>query len=273
MNCKFCSSTKVVKYGTKAGNQYYLCRDCGRKFADNKALEGMRKPKVVVATALSLFYDGLSIEAISRELKSIFNVEVKPINIWRWIIKFSNTANEYLGQFKAHVSSTWIVDETVVGINGKNYWFWDVIDEKTRFLLATHISYARTIKDVKQVFEKCKQSSARNPRVIISDKMRAYIQGISSVFNVSHLQSQGFDANINTNLIERFHGTLKQRTKVMRDLKTVNTARIVLNGFVANYNFFRPHMELRDSTPAKMAGITLPFDNWQSFIEYWSKLP
>lgn len=32
-------------------------------------------------------------------------------------------------------------------------------------------------------------------------------------------------------------------------------------------------MELKDSTPAKVAGITLPFDSWQGFIEYRSKLP
>ena len=272
MKCKFCQSSKVVKYGTKAGNQYYLCRDCGRKFADNDALEGMRKPKIVVATALSLFYDGLSTEAISRQIKSIFAIDVEPTNVWRWVIKFSRMADRFLGQFKAHVSPIWVVDETVVGINGKNYWFWDVIDEKTRFLLATHISYARTITDAKELFEKCKERSARKPRIIISDKMRAYIQGISGVFEVSHLQSQGFTADINTNLIERFHGTLKQRTKVMRDLKTVDTARIVLNGFIVHYNFFRPHMELKDSTPAKVAGITLPFDSWQGFIEYRSKL-
>lgn len=48
---------------------------------------------------------------------------------------------------------------------------------------------------------------------------------------VVHLQSEGFDSDVNTNLIERFHGTIKQRTKVMRDLKDKKSARVVMDGY------------------------------------------
>jgi transposase-like protein len=80
--------------------------------------------------------------------------------------------------------------------------------------------------------------------------------------------AQGLTAEINTNLIERFHSTLKERYKVMRGLKTMESAWIVLNGFVANYNFFRPHMTLNNTTPAQAAGIKLPFNDWEGFIRY-----
>jgi transposase-like protein len=36
--CKYCNSLNTVKYGTFEGTQYYWCKDCQRKFADNKAL-------------------------------------------------------------------------------------------------------------------------------------------------------------------------------------------------------------------------------------------
>ena len=36
--CKFCGSSDVVKNGTRAGTQYWLCKECGRGFVDNKAL-------------------------------------------------------------------------------------------------------------------------------------------------------------------------------------------------------------------------------------------
>ena len=42
MNCKFCQSPRTMKYGCKAGTQYYKCNACGRKFAGRIAPEGMR---------------------------------------------------------------------------------------------------------------------------------------------------------------------------------------------------------------------------------------
>ena len=68
-------------------------------------------------------------------------------------------------------------------------------------------------------------------------------------------------------MIERFHSTLKERTKVMRGLYTVASARLFLDGWLVHYNFFRPHMSLRDRTPAMVAGILFPFRNWKDITE------
>lgn len=71
----------------------------------------------------------------------------------------------------------------------------------------------------------------------------------------------------NTNYIERFHSTLKSRTKVMRGLHTVESAKKYLDGWLVHYNFFRPHMSLKDSTPVRVAGIQFPFRNWKDITE------
>jgi len=71
----------------------------------------------------------------------------------------------------------------------------------------------------------------------------------------------------NTNLIERFHSTLKERTKVMRGLHTLKSARRFLDGWLVHYNFFRPHTSLQDRTPAQVAGIRFPFRNWKDVCE------
>ena len=34
-----------------------------------------------------------------------------------------------------------------------------------------------------------------------------------------------------------------------------------------HYDFFRPHMSLRDRTPAQVAGIKFPFRNWKDLTE------
>jgi len=72
--CKYCGSKNVVKYGKKGDTQYYLCKDCNHTFAWNNTLPGMRYPPYQIATAISLFYDGLSIDAIRRQLDSIYRV-------------------------------------------------------------------------------------------------------------------------------------------------------------------------------------------------------
>jgi hypothetical protein len=63
------------------------------------------------------------------------------------------------------------------------------------------------------------------------------------------------------------HGTIKSRTKVMRGLHTVESARLFLDGWLVHYNFFRPHMSLRDRTPAQVAGIRFPLRNWKDVTE------
>src|SRR5436309_3383420 len=65
VTCKFCGSTDVVKDGVRGDVQYYWCNACERKFAGNNALPGMRVPPDRIATALSLFYEGLSLEEIT----------------------------------------------------------------------------------------------------------------------------------------------------------------------------------------------------------------
>jgi len=83
----------------------------------------------------------------------------------------------------------------------------------------------------------------------------------------AHMQGKPFVDKDSTNIIERFHGTIKSRTKVMRGLHTIESARLFMDGWLVHYNFFRPHMSLRDMTPAQVAGIRFSFRNWKDITE------
>ena len=107
--------------------------------------------------------------------------------------------------------------------------------------------------------------------LVTLNKTSAYVQGISGGFDVADMRPQGFTTEINTNLIERFHGTLKDRINILRGFKSVRTAKLILDGFVVNYNFFRPHMTLNNTTPAQEAGINLTFNTWEGLLRYLSK--
>jgi len=71
----------------------------------------------------------------------------------------------------------------------------------------------------------------------------------------------------NTNLIERFQGILKSRTKVMRGLKTPETALVILDGWLVYYNFFRPHEGLDNKTPAEKAGLNISLKDWLDVVK------
>jgi putative transposase len=86
--------------------------------------------------------------------------------------------------------------------------------------------------------------------------------------DAKHIQTTPFEKSAeSTNLIERWQGTLKERTKVMRGLKTIESMNEFLKGWVIHYNFFRPHLSLNDRTPAKVAGINFPYANCKELIE------
>lgn len=60
---------------------------------------------------------------------------------------------------------------------------------------------------------------------------------------------------MNNNRIERLHGTIRERNKVMRAIKKTNSA--VIEGQRIYYNHIRPHQSLNGKTPAQAAGIDL----------------
>ena len=273
VKCKFCGSRNLVRYGKYRGIQRYLCRDCNRKGADNDAMPGQQSSPDIIGAAISMFYEGMSFNGISRQLQQMYHVRVSATTLYRWVVRYSQKASKIASEVKLGKGKEWVVDETTVKVGRENLWFWDIIDSDSRFLIASHLSTGRTTRDAEAVMKKAQEKVEKPPDFIISDKLAAYLDGIERVFGADtfHVQSQGFRGRINTNLIERFHGTLKGRTKVMRGLKKRDTAKTILDGFLIHYNFFRPHQTLQGRTPAEVAGVQLPYDNWAEVVREGKK--
>ncbi len=269
LTCKYCQSENVIKYGKYKDTQYYYCKDCKRKFAGLDTIPKMQYSTSKVADALNMYYEGMSLKEIRRNFIQQHNDYISDRTVLNWVNRFSKLAIIEAGKYKPNVGSVWVADETVLDIDGKNIWFWDMIDTKTRFLVASHMSYTRTTKDAQALMKQAYDCTGKIPRIIYTDKLRAYLDGIELTFgaDTQHKQGSPFDVENNTNLIERFHSTIKSRTKVMRGLHTLESARLFMDGWLVHYNFFRPHMSLKDRTPASVAGIRFPFRNWKDVTE------
>jgi hypothetical protein len=67
----------------------------------------------------------------------------------------------------------------------------------------------------------------------------------------------------NNNRVERLNGTLRERAKVQRGLKTVKT--LITEGQRIHYNFIKPHMALEGKTPGEVAGLGIK--GWKQLLE------
>jgi len=267
--CKYCQSESVIKYGKRKGVQYHYCKACGRKFANVDTIPKMQYPTHQIAGVLNMYFEGMSLMEIRRNLMQQHDIVISDATAYNWVQRFSKLAIMEADKYKPDVGRLWVADETVIDIDGKNVWFWDMIDIKTRFLIASHMSYTRTTKDAEALMRQAYDRTGKIPRIIYTDRLRAYLDGIELTFgaDTEHRQGGPFDIEDNTNLIERFHSTIKSRTKVMRGLHTLESARFFMDGWLVHYNFFRPHMSLNDKTPASVAGIRFPFRNWKDIIQ------
>jgi transposase-like protein len=242
----------------------------------------MKTPAKQVASALSMYYEGMSQNAIRRQLQQDYGNYPSDATVYEWILKYTDTAVKEARDYHPHVGDVWIADETYVRVDKKKpneanignpyvkskkaKWviFWDIIDAKTRFLLASHITTTRGTKDAQDLMEKAAARAGKVPRVVVTDKLAAYLDGIELAFgaDTKHKRGAPFDIQNNTNLIERFHGTLKARTKVMRALKNRDTLEKFADGWLVHYNFLRLHEALKGKTPAEVANTGFPHKNW-----------
>jgi transposase-like protein len=267
--CKVCGSRHVVKFGHKKGIQNWLCRDCGHKFVDNKALPGMKVPTDTIGSAVGMFYEGMSLNAIRRQTQQRDNIYPSDSTVYGWIQRYTKQAIQTANAQKPQVGDVWVADETVIKVNGKNTWFWDVIDVKTRFLLASRVSATRGARDAYALMMEASQRAGKTPKVVVTDQLLSYLDGIELAFggDTKHIRAKTLTSEPAKSLIERFHGSLKDRTKVMRGLKSRESADLILDGWLVHYNFFRPHETLGDSTPAQKAGLKFEYKNWLDVVK------
>ena len=268
VRCPRCASSEIVKRGFYSGNQRFTCKTCARRFFQSAdTLDGKAAQ---IGAAVNMYYDGLSYKRIAENIAEMFDrPEPSKRSIYQWVRTYTNKAIDEMKEHKAHTGDEWVADEMVLKVGGRNYWNWNVMDSKTRYILASHLSDSRDKNDAAAVMQKARDAAANLPKRIKTDRLRSYIDGIDMVFGgeVEHVQSEGIYARVNNNLSERLQGTFRERAKVMRGLQSQKTGQRFLDGWVINYNVFRPHDGLRGQTPAEAADVRPPFKEWEDLAK------
>src|SRR2546425_1365001 len=279
--CDRCASVRVIRYGTSGTKQAYWCKDCAHKFTPSLLKKARYTPEMITLT-LDLYFSGLSLRKVARTLNDHFGTEMGATSIYRWIQRFVPQISEYAKTLTPKLSGIWHADELFVKMKGghkivmKNTgemtiaYLWNVMDRKTRFLLASKLSPHRSVIGASiALSEALKTAHDSKPETVLTDSAKAYHEGIAIAFGADkpkHIARAGIvKPDANNNRIERLNGTLRERVKVQRGWKTMKTP--IAEGQRLHYNFVKPHIALQGQTPAEVAGIGVQGDKWLELLK------
>ena len=266
--CDKCGSHNIVKNGMRHNKSgvvcRFLCKDCGFRFTDKQGFRRRRSDPEKIALALDLYFRGLSVRKVAEHFKQVYNLDVSHMTIYRWVEHYSRLAANWMNHQQVQTGTRWHIDETVVKVDGKARYLWNVLDGESRFLLATHVSDNRSLANTRKPMKNAKKATSNRPTEVFTDGMQSYAKAVRKEFGSSkkgvriywspHVRVPSIRAKESNNLVERLHGTEKERVKVMRGFDKDMGCASLMEGFRVHYNMVKNHQGL-GVTPGESAGI------------------
>ena len=272
--CKYCDSGNIVKRGirkNKSGNvQIWFCTDCKKRFTANFGFESMRYDESVITGALQMYYSGMSTRDISNHYEML-GIEVSDVTVYNWVSKYSKMVSTYLNGIVPRVGDWFRADEVWIKVAGEQKYLFASMDDDTRYWLASDMAETKFQHNADNLLQLTKLQAGKNPRNFITDGLPAYGKSSKKVFgkktnHVRHIHLTGKRDRDNNNKMERLNGEIRDREKVFRGLKKMDTP--ILEGMKAYYNFTKKHGSLNGKTPAEEAKITVDGKNkWKTIIQ------
>ena len=138
VNCPYCKSESVIKWGKQKGNQRYRCKGCDKSFTDTGAVGGRRVPAEQIGAAVRMFYSGMSYKQIGENMADMYDIpEPSKQTIYAWVRDYTDKASDAMDSYKAKTGQHWVADESSVDVGGEQMWIWNIMDEESRYILAS----------------------------------------------------------------------------------------------------------------------------------------
>ena len=273
--CLFCNSNNIIKDGVRHNKrsgdiQKFYCKDCDRYFTTNLGFEGMRAPPQVITAAMQLYFTGESLRNVQKFLR-LQGYDVNHMTVYRWIKKYIGLMEKYLEKIQPKVSDVWRTDEMYLKISGNLKYLYAIMDDETRFWIAQQVAHTKYTEDVRPLFKDAKEIAGKKPMTLISDGARNFEEACRREYftmampKTKHVRHIHISGDKNNNKMERLNGEIRDREKVMRGLKKMDTP--ILKGCQIYHNYIREHEGLNGRTPADIAGIKVEGnDKWRTLI-------
>jgi putative transposase len=169
-------------------------------------LKHIRTNSAIIVYGLYLYFSSRSYRLASKSLEPM--VKRTHVSIWKWVQKYSKIADRF--KVNRHLVKEIFVDETLLKINGQNYWLWIAYEPNIRSCLMLHISKDKTIFVCYQFFKQLRRKYGR--KLIYTDGARWY----NTACKWLRLKHIVYETGMK-NLMERFIQQIKDRTECFDD--------------------------------------------------------
>lgn len=280
-SCLACGSDKIVRHRirhNKGGDiQRYSCKACGKRVTLNIGFEKMHTTPKAITSAMQLYFTGESLRNVQNFLK-LQGVRVSHVSVYNWITKYVKLMDGYMQKFQPELSGTWRTDELYVKVKGNPKYMYALMDDETRFWIAQQVADTKYTQDVRPMLKEGAEFAGKKPDVLISDGARNFQEAYRKEYwsnvapRTSHIQHIHIAGDHNNNKMERLNGEVRDREKVVRGVKKMDSP--IFKGTQIYHNYVRPHQGLEGKTPAEAANIHIEGSNkWLTIIQNASHVP
>jgi putative transposase len=165
-----------------------------------------RTNPAIIAYGIYMYFNSRSYRCTSKSLEYI--IRRSHVSIWKWVQKNANVADCF--RIYKHGIKEIFVDETLIQIDGKDYWLWIAYEPNIKRCLMMHISRERTILVCYQFFKQLRNRFGR--KTIFTDGATWYYQ----VCRWLRMKHYIYESDLK-NKMERFVQKIKDRTECFDD--------------------------------------------------------
>ncbi len=133
-----------------------------------------RLPAEALAHAVWLYFRFSLSLRMAEDLLAARGIMVSQQTVWIWGERFGRAfSSEIRRRSAGRLGDKWHLDEAVVLIGGTRHWLWRAVDQDG-FVREVLVQSRRNAKAAKRLMRKLLKRQGRAPRVMITDKLRAY---------------------------------------------------------------------------------------------------
>jgi putative transposase len=153
-----------------------------------------------------LYFNSRSYRLASKSLEPL--KKRTHVAIWKWVQKYASFQDRF--RVKKNMIKEIFVDETLIKINGQNWWLWIAYEPHINSCLSVHLSKERTIFICYQFFKQIREKYGKKP--IYTDGAQWYVDACKWL-RLKHIV-YGTELK---NIMERFIQQIKDRTECFDD--------------------------------------------------------
>ena len=256
ISCYSCGSLDVKKNGARKTKnrgtiQRYICNSCKKRFTQKDAFFRMRNSPYKITQCMDMYFRGVSLRKIQEHLQAFTPHNSSHQSILNWIRKYCIMIGKFTDELRLKTGTQLTFDEVEFKTKGKQSFFFDIMDMDTRYILASDYFYRRGENELLAVLKQAERKAITKPTDIYTDGLRAYPAVIRKAYYSCRLNYQiqqhitkSSDKKFNWK-IERLQENIRERTKVIRQFKSMNSAKAIMKGWEIFYNFCRKHQGIK----------------------------